>query len=365
MMYDVRSMMYDDLTIQKLRELPIFDVCQKLGISLYGMGQLTRRAKCWYHDDKHPSMHVNKKRNIYKCFVCGKGGDVIRLVQDNENLSFPKACEWLMNEFSIAEIHSDGRSMMEDVGCVTSDISLQTSDIIALNPDLVKKVRSTSSVFCQSLLSCNYMTYQQLKHAAEQYHLGVSKDGGVVFWQIDEQQRIRTGKVMYYRTDCHRIKERNPTWVHSLLKRQLPEGWALHRCLFGQHLLSSKAPGATVCVVESEKTAVICSEQMPDCAWLACGGLQMLNAEMLQPLTDYKVVIFPDTDTTGDTFRQWYTIAQQAQKQYPFRYPLRISGLLELHATEAQKHRKIDLVDFLFEGQGSTDITDPTDSCLY
>ena len=78
----------NDLTIRKLRELPIFDVCRKLDIALYGMGQLTRRTRCWYHDDKHPSMHVNKKKNIYKCFVCGKGGDVIRLVQDYQNLSF-------------------------------------------------------------------------------------------------------------------------------------------------------------------------------------------------------------------------------------------------------------------------------------
>ena len=335
----------------EIRAVSIIKVAERLGMKLYGMGKVNRRCMCPFHDDHQPSLHLNATKNIFKCFSCGKGGDVIGLVMQVENLKYMDACQWLMNEFSIAEIHSDGRSMMEDVGCVTSDISLQTSDIIALNPEIVKKSRSISSVFCQSLLSCNYMTYQQLKHAAEQYHLGVSKDGGVVFWQIDEQQRIRTGKVMYYQTDCHRIKERTPTWVHSLLKRQLPEGWALHRCLFGQHLLSSQAPGATVCVVESEKTAVICSEQMPDCAWLACGGLQMLNAEMLQPLTDYKVVIFPDTDTTGDTFRQWYTIAQQAQKQYQFRYPLRISRLLELHATAEQKQRKIDIVDFLFDNE--------------
>ena len=78
-------MKYDELNLQKLRELPIFDVCSKLGITLYGMGPITKRAKCWYHDDTHPSMHVNKKKNIFKCFVCGKGGDVIRLVQDYDN----------------------------------------------------------------------------------------------------------------------------------------------------------------------------------------------------------------------------------------------------------------------------------------
>ena len=333
----------------EIRALPIISVADRLGMKLYGMGKLNRRCLCPFHDDHTPSLHINATKNIFKCFSCGKGGDVIGLVMQVKNLKYLDACQWLMNEFSIAEIHSDGRSMMEDVGCLTSDISLQSSDIIPLHPDLVKKSRSTSSVFCQSLLSCNYMTYDQLRHAAQQYHLGVSKDGGVVFWQIDEHQRIRTGKVMYYHTDCHRIKERNPTWVHSLLKRQLPKGWTLNRCLFGQHLLSGKAPGATVCVVESEKTAVICSEQMPDCAWLACGGLQMFNTQMLEPLTDYKVVIFPDTDPSGDTYRQWYAIAQQAQKQYKFKFPIRVSALLEQHATPEQKAAKIDLVEFLFD----------------
>ena len=330
-------MKYDELTIQKLRELPIFEVCSKLGISLYGLGQLTRRATCWYHDDQHPSMHVNKKKNIFKCFVCGKGGDVIRLVMDYENLSFTEACEWLMKEFSITAIRP-------------SAISHHTSNIIALNSELVKQARSTSSVFCQSLLACGYLSHDQLRHVAEQYRLGVSKDGGVVFWQIDEQQRIRTGKIMYYQTDCHRIKDRNPTWVHSLLKRQLPDGFTLNRCLFGQHLLRP----TTVCVVESEKTAVICSEHFPSAVWLACGGLQMFSAEMLQPLTDYKVIIFPDTDLTGDTYRRWHDIALEAQKRYNFRYPLRISSLLESHASADQKQRKIDIVDFLFEGKPET-----------
>ena len=347
-------------TKDSLRALSIITVADRLGMTLYGMGKLNRRCLCPFHDDHAPSLHLNATKNIFKCFSCGKGGDVIGLVMQVNNLKYLDACQWLMKEFNIVETLSDVRGLMEDVRCVVAhetcrsalplglSKNLKPETIVPLNPELVKKARSTSSVFCQSLLSCGYMTYDQLRHAARQYHLGVSKDGGVVFWQIDEQQRIRTGKVMYYQTDCHRIKTRNPTWVHTLLKRQLPEGWTLHRCLFGQHLLSGKAPGATVCIVESEKTAVICSEQLPDCAWLACGGLQMFSAPMLQPLIDYKLIIFPDTDPTGDTFRRWQTIALDAQKQYPFRYPIRISALLESNATPSQKSRKIDLADFLF-----------------
>jgi hypothetical protein len=75
----------------------------------------------------------------------------------------------------------------------------------------------------------------------------------------------------------------------------------------------------------------------------------MFKAELLAPLVDYKVVVFPDTDETGEAFKQWLTVLRQAQQQYTFKYPLRISRLLEDHASQEQKSRKIDLVDFIFE----------------
>ena len=341
-------MKYDDLNLKRIREVPIFDVCSKLGISLYGMGKLTKRTKCWYHDDKHPSMHVNKKKNIYKCFVCGKGGDVIKLVQDYDNKTFIEACNRLVSEFHVVLIEDKPLS----AGNLPSEAGPKSvpsvQSVVPLSPDLVSRSLSLDSLFCKSVVSAGYLTDAQLSSAVSRYRLGATKDGGVIFWQIDEQQRIRTGKIMYYQPDCHRSKDHHPTWVHALLKRQLPQDYTLHRCLFGQHLLSGKAPGATVCVVESEKTAVICSERLPDSLWLACGGLQMFSPEMLAPLVNHKVILFPDTDPTGDTYRRWADIALQASKLYQFRYPLRVSRLLESHATPNQKQRKIDIVDFLY-----------------
>ena len=396
-------MTYDTFTIQRLRALSVFSVASHLGMTLYGTGHIYRRCLCPFHDDHHPSLHLNAPRNIYMCFSCGKGGDVISLVMQVRNLSFPDACEWLVKEFCVSVTPEKSRGKRSDGRC-NSHLSTCGEPVeptygepvestygepvestygepveSTLNFQLVTKSMSMKSEFCKSVVSCGYLTEQQLQHAVQRYRLGRSRDGGVVFWQIDECQQVRTGKVMYYQSDCHRIKDRNPTWVHTLIKSQLPSDFTLHRCLFGQHLLKSDVRGErcevrskrlevrgenheplimnqncrepVICIVESEKTAVICSEHFPDSIWMACGGLQMLSAPMLQPLTPYKVVIFPDTDPMGDTFRQWTAICQDAQKQFKFRYPLRISSILELHATEEQKQRKIDLVDFLFEGQ--------------
>ena len=91
------------------------------------------------------------------------------------------------------------------------------------------------------------------------------------------------------------------------------------------------------------------SEIIPEFAWMSCGGLQMFKPELLAPLVNHKVVIFPDTDLTGDTYKQWLTVLQQATKLYPFKHPLRISRLLEDHATVSQKQRKIYLVDYLYK----------------
>lgn len=87
----------------------------------------------------------------------------------------------------------------------------------------------------------------------------------------------------------------------------------------------------------------------PEFIWLSCGGLQMFKPELLSPLIDHKVILFPDTDESGEAFTTWTQIAQQANKLYPFKHPLRISNLLERFATPSQKSHKIDIVDFLFE----------------
>ena len=374
-------MKYDDLTIQRLRELPIFEVCSRLGISLYGIGAYSRRALCWYHDDKHPSMHINKKKNIFKCFVCGKGGDTIRLVQDYSNLTFVEACDWLVREFSVT-ITSTESPIPTHHSCNSKDSCSKNNSVVSdisvcpLDASLVSRSISLTSEFCQAVVSSGYLTELQMRHAAKRYCLGASRNGSVIFWEIDEQLRVHNGKFMHYQSDCHRDKSRTPTWAIAEMKKTgtLPSDFENPHCLFGLHLLTStnisvcqdKSVSSVtsqrhtllvresvcpknVCVVESEKSAVILSELFPDYVWLSCGGLQMFKPELLAPLVNHKVMVFPDTDETGATYKAWQDIVQQASKHYSFHYPIRISPILEVHASAEQKRRKIDLIDLLFE----------------
>ena len=50
---------------------------------------------CPFHTEKTPSFSVNRDRQIYKCFGCGKGGGVINFVMEMEHLSYPDAIRHL------------------------------------------------------------------------------------------------------------------------------------------------------------------------------------------------------------------------------------------------------------------------------
>jgi len=101
-----------------------------------------------------------------------------------------------------------------------------------------RRALSAKSQFCRAVVAAGYLTRGQMNRAVWQYRLGISKQGGVIFWQIDQHDSIYDGKVMYYREDCHRDKQRNPTWVSHLLS--VRHGWGRldsSHCFFGLHLL--------------------------------------------------------------------------------------------------------------------------------
>ena len=110
---------------------------------------------------------------------------------------------------------------------------------------------------------------------------------------------------------------------------------------------------ATIALVEAEKSAVILSELYPEYIWLAAGGLSEVQPEKFRTLKGRKVILFPDTDPNGIAFKRWSEAAKEVMQSifWEDSPPIRVSPILEINATPEQKQRKIDLVDFLFEGQ--------------
>jgi len=62
-------------------------------------GDLT--GLCPFHDEKTPSFHVSPSRGLFYCFGCGVGGDVIKFVQQIDNLSFLEAVQAIADRLGI------------------------------------------------------------------------------------------------------------------------------------------------------------------------------------------------------------------------------------------------------------------------
>lgn len=60
-------------------------------LTLKPAGSAGFKAICPFHQEKTPSLHVSKEKQIWHCFGCDKGGDIFSFVMDIENVDFPEA----------------------------------------------------------------------------------------------------------------------------------------------------------------------------------------------------------------------------------------------------------------------------------
>jgi hypothetical protein len=206
-----------------------------------------------------------------------------------------------------------------------------------ISKDIAEKCLSADNNLIYYL--CGYFDTDTLKKACALYFMSSARNGSTIYWQVDEQMKVRSGKVIMYDGDTgHRVKDTGVKWVHKIMNLQ---DFNLVQCLYGEHLLKLY-PDKPVCLVEGEKTAFICSMIYPQYNWLSCGGLGNFKAERLQAIKDRNVVVFPDTDTTGETFAKWKDTA----KAMGFT-KLSISDFCEKNSTQEQKKMKCDIADIL------------------
>lgn len=217
------------------------------------------------------------------------------------------------------------------------------SGISTLPADLIRKTVRLSPE--SNLITFLHTLFPDdiIQHLVQTYWLGVTKTRDTVFYQIDIQGRIRAGKIIRYNPETgHRVKDSSSQipvdWVHTRLKRSgvLPESWQLSQCLFGEHLLPQR-PDAIVCLVEAEKTAIICAGFLPEFLWLATGGKGQLG-DRLDALYGRRVVAYPDVDA----FPEW----SQKLKERPW-LSILVSDYLETTATQEERNAGADIADRL------------------
>ena len=294
-------------------------------------------ALCPFHDDKSlGSFVVYPKGNCYKCFACGAKGGVVDFLMKHEGLSYPDAIRWLGKKYNIDVDSVDvnwtytPRPAPPPLDLLTLPMVKKTMTAIAQD-NLVKWILND--------IRWDYVQSLRVMPVLAEYCVGHGKNGHTIFWQIDEQKRVRTGKMMKYYPQGHpkfghRDKEAswNFDFIHSTLSRHWdeengvmtdeppypfpniynPDKQEPQLTFFGMHLLDKYGKSATVNIVESEKTAVLMAIAYGNHAtqvWMACGGLEMITRERLKPIIDRgrRIVLFPDRDG----IEKWKVKAEQ------------------------------------------------------
>ncbi len=92
--------MIDQSTIQTIIEtahvedvIGEFVTLKKRGTNYLGL--------CPFHNEKTPSFSVSPTKGIYKCFGCGKAGNVVNFIMEHEHYSYPEALKYLAKRYSI------------------------------------------------------------------------------------------------------------------------------------------------------------------------------------------------------------------------------------------------------------------------
>lgn len=185
------------------------------------------------------------------------------------------------------------------------------------------------------------------------FAIGTSKrwKGANIFWQIDAKGRPRQAKIMLYNPMTGRRLKENDTPEKgrakvffagkSLMRKSGNDDPNLRQCFYGEHQLTAET-GKTVCIVESEKTAILMTVIMPENLWIATGGkngCKWSDIEVFLPLKDRRVFLCPDLGCFDD----WNS---KAEKLRGLGFDVSCSSVLKNLASNTDKQRGYDLADY-------------------
>jgi len=89
-----------DHEIEHIKQsVDLVDLCRTRGIKLKKAGR-NYKGRCPFHEEDNASFIVTPGKNLWNCFGCSSGGDVIELVMRLDNIKFPEAVAQLQQKTS-------------------------------------------------------------------------------------------------------------------------------------------------------------------------------------------------------------------------------------------------------------------------
>ncbi len=289
----------------------------------------------------------NGSKTRHTCPSCNNKKVFTRYIDSNTNEYIDEAVGKCNREikcgyhYSPKNYYNDNSIIKPSSNIVKPKIIKQQKPASYINYKYLNESMLTSKPnFLLTYLKNELFGEEDTNYLIDLYKIGTSScwNGSTLFWQIDENSNIRTGKIMLYDTySGKRIKKpfNHINWIHKTLK--LPD-FQLNQCLFGSHLVKNDL-NKTIAIVESEKTALIASIYIPEFIWMATGGIHNLNYENTRILMFRNVVMFPDLGC----FDLW---KKKSVKLSPL-INIKISTLLKDNASTKEMEMGYDLADYL------------------
>ncbi len=290
------------------------------------------------------------------CPRCGKSRCFVKYIDELREITFPDNVGRCDHENSCGYHYTPKDYFQDNPEVLTKNVVLGASfQSVIKKPTGKETVCSAMSYIPSSYVErsqshysinplykyfCRVFGEEETTRLFRMYRIGTAAKwgGSTVFWQIDVDGHVRTGKVMYYNAETgHRVKEPQAfvSWAHSELKLQ---DFHLKQCLFGEHLLKNSV--SPVMLVESEKTAIVMSHFIPDYIWLATGGKNgCFNCGAMQVLKGREVTLIPDLGAT-ELWKEKSALLTEICKK------VTLSNVLELTSTEEQRSQGLDIADF-------------------
>lgn len=322
---------------------------------------------CLFHDDHRPSMEVDPRKGLCHCYSCNRGGSVYDVVMEAEGLNFGQAVKFLAKQYHIEPFVADDKAedpAIPDKPTAKKQMLVQAAPRHIYRPT-IEQVQATARHYRRTSLYwylCRVFGSKEVDRAFDDYFVGGSSyvgfGGGLAtcFPYICINGEIVDCKLMNYDPDTGSSKDKhgNRLPVNNALylllsafkdrarkkaiARASRDGYKYtcredeklvltkyypniadlqtediraEWCNFGDHLLAGR-PTAEVCLLESEKSAVIASiayaNRYPDKVWVAVGSKSKLTpakcVERCEPYRGHKIVIYPDYD---GYFDEWKT----------------------------------------------------------
>ena len=289
--------------IQKLRDLPIEKVAEKMGMKVKH-----HKALCPLHDDHHASLSFNTRRNSCRCYVCmGDSVGTIDLVMKYLGKDFLSACRWLaeVNGVYLEDSHP------KVVSSSPISLSSSSSETSSETSSKASPKASLSSSFDAGKYA-RFFEHPWLNEAARRFLFEERKiDWRVVNWcrltSWTDRKGVNWLQIPYFSTEGKLIgiQNRNQDYKkgESTPRFRFPYG---AKCsIYNLPIVRGMAPGEQLFITEG------CS----DCwAMLSAGhkAIAIPSATMLKP-DDKKWLaeigsqlkiewhMFPDKDAPGES----------------------------------------------------------------